>query len=179
MNAYERLVAEYLQLQGYTVSSNVRFRGKRKGYWHDIDIVGSKGNKHIVGEVKAHLPESKMKSFISKTDREFERVAVKDILKQMDIHNYEKHIFCWSPSKTSKLSNWRKYAKKYGIKIVTYVDIVNFLLETLRVTYWIENRWRYEKEHSFLMFLQILIDASYRKHIDLKKAIDGWKTIKE
>ena len=179
MNAYERLVAEYLQLKGYTFTSNVRFRGKKERYWRDIDIIGSRGKNHIVGEVKAHVSESQMKNLISETHRKLELASVKDVLKQMDIQNYEKQIFCWCPSKASKLSNWRKHAEKYGIKIVTYVDIIRFMLETLRESYWTEDRWRYEKEHSFLMFLQILVDASYRKHVDLKTVVKEWRTRKD
>lgn len=178
MNAYERLVAEYLQLQGYTIASNVRFRGKQKKYWRDIDIIASKGQRHIVGEVKAHVLKSRIKGFISETSKKFEGAVFKDVLRGMDIQSYEKHIFCWCPSEASKLSEWRTYAKKYDIEIVTYVDIVTSMLEMLRELYWKEDKWVYEKEHSFLMFLQILLDAYYRKHINLEEVIERWKTTK-
>ncbi len=65
MEAFEHIVKVYLETQGYTVSSNVKFpvplltnkRTRREVQTHgyEVDVVASRVNELVLGSVKSYL----------------------------------------------------------------------------------------------------------------------------
>jgi len=167
---YERLVKEYLELMGFLVRTNTRFK-KGRG-WGDIDIIAidSSRSQIIVGEVKTR---SMGKTDIDGENEDFNNLSQQNKIKEiLGNENYDKYIFCWGADEEVK-----RYAKEnYGIHILQFWEIINYLIDKVREIRH-KGRWRYERGIGFpnLMLLQMLYHFSKeykgKIRVDLNKLL--------
>jgi hypothetical protein len=186
---YENFVKEYLELQGFFVMQNVKFKKEnesgRKAI-SDIDIIAINPCMHtcsdkcvldpiIVGEVKASVSftnKNQVDDEIKDFNNKKLEAKVKEILGD---DNYSRYIFCWDANEET-----RKYAEKdlkdKPIKIREFWEIIEYLIDkTIEKT---KNeagkrKYLYEPEHPNLMLLQMLHHFSKkykgRTRLDLDK----------
>lgn len=122
---YVSLVKEYLELQGFIVKTETKY--KKETNWGDIDIIAVRVKDNlvtesIVGEVKGEYKTEKEIEEIN--DEKFENRYVKKALNEyLGSTNYRKYLHCWSWE-----PHRREYAKKLGITAVFFGEIVDFML---------------------------------------------------
>jgi len=154
---YERLVKEYLELEGFLVKLNITFSKGKRGLPPDIDVIAinPSNGKIIVGEVKGTFLERKD---VDTENRDFNDPHLQDKVKQiLGQEAYDKYIFCWGVDENAK-----GYAKeKHQIHVVQFWEIVNYLIDKVRELRR-KDRYRYESgiEYPNLMLLQMLYDYS-------------------
>lgn len=154
---YERLVKEYLELEGFLVKLNTKFSKGKRGGPPDIDVIAinPSNGKIIVGEVKGTGLEKKD---VDTENRDFNDPHLQDKVRQIfGQETYDEYIFCWGVDEDTK-----SYAKeKYQIHIVQFWEIVNYLINKVREL-GRKKRYRYERgiEYPNLMLLQMLYHYS-------------------
>lgn len=165
---YVALVKEYLELKGFIVRTEMKYKimGKdRRGIirrsWGDIDILAVKINDNkvselIVGEVKAEGKTEKEIQEINET--KFENRFVKIKLKRLfGLTNYKKSLFSWSWT-----SETREFAEGLGIVPVSFKEIAAYMLKEVEE----HKGWLYLKDYPNLMLLQFLQSSDCLKQIE-------------
>lgn len=148
---YERLVKEFLELQGYAVRLNIKFLKNKKNSDIDIIAVNSRNGDVIVGEVK-DVVLSKKQIDTEKSDFNEPNLVLK--VKEIVGHdNFSKQVFCWSAKDQDK-----QEALNHGIRIREFRELIDFLLKEVQNRN-IKNQWFYETECPNIMLLQLLNDC--------------------
>jgi Holliday junction resolvase-like predicted endonuclease len=146
---YVSLVKEYLELQGFIVKTETKYKEKKN--WGDIDIIAvrvkdNRVTESIVGEVKGEYKTEKEIEEIN--EKKFENLYVKKALNDiLGATNYRKCLYCWSWE-----THRREYAEKLGIAAVSFDEIVDFMLEILAK----RKGYFYLMDYPNLMLLQYL-----------------------
>lgn len=162
---YVALVKEYLELQGFIVRTETKYKirkrdaqGIERTNWGDLDILAVEAEDNnvveaIIGEVKA---EYKTEKEIRKINEDkFENPHVERKLKELfGTTNLKKYLFCWSWNPTT-----RKIAEKLGITPVSFDEIIDFMLRKVKE----HKGWIYLKDYPNLMLLQFLQTKGYMK----------------
>lgn len=155
---YELFVKEYLELEGFLVRLNTKFKkGKEGGLPPDIDVIAINPSKNqsVVGEVKGVSLE---KRDIDKENEDFNNIDQRNKIKEILGHeNYDKYIFCWGVDEETG----RYATEKYQIHIVQFWEIINYLISKVREIRR-KGRWAYERgiDYPNLMLLQMLYHFS-------------------
>lgn len=165
---HESLVKEYLELNGYVVKTDTKFKKKN---WSDIDIIAVKKEKNkdleiIVGEVKGYILED---SDIKKINEDLEHENIKEAIKNsFGTTNYKKWVYCWPqyqkkrPKETedefkSRVEKERvNYKKDYNIDITFFSEIINDLIAKVRNIREKKEEWAYLNDCPNLMLLQMI-----------------------
>jgi len=153
---YVSLVKEYLEMQGFIVKTETKY--KKEKNWGDIDILAIKIKngkivEFIVGEVKGEYKTPKEVRKIN--EEKFENPFVKQKLKELfGSTKYKKYLYCWSWTSKSI-----ETAKELGITPVSFTEIINYMLEKVKE----HKGWFYINDYPNLMLLQFLQSQKYIK----------------
>ncbi|MCG2717771.1 MAG: hypothetical protein L6408_02900 [Nanoarchaeota archaeon] len=181
---YESFVREWLELNGYTVRTDTRF--KKGGGWSDIDIIAVKpsGNHLIVGEVKADPLCEAGKTSVKEINDHLEDEELKKKVEELYGSKFEKWIYCWPWFRKQKPKEGeeefkkrvekdkKKYEDKYKVKIKFFSEIIDDLIDKVKKIREEEDRCEYLNNCPNLMLLQMMHAFNTEKYghrIDIEK----------
>lgn len=190
-DAMTQLAKEFLELNHYIVSTNIKIPKSKNQTESDVDIIASsnKGSKTladefdlkyktIIGEVKNYsissgktLTEVYYSKFKHVEENPFSRNRIKEYVRLS--HKFDKVLFC-KDIKPSVL----KYAKKHKIKIITAVQMISYMARHYKglITNNAKRSHTYYPEWYNYNTLRILMDALadpsyYRDRLHLKDLV--------